>query len=286
VRDIAAVRRQYAERLRELANLRTTALVEAFATVSREHFLGSGPWQILRPPGFGPYATTPDADTIHLYQDVLVAIDASRLLNNGLPSSLALWLDALDLAPGASVVHVGCGVGYYTAVLAETVGAGGRVLGIEIDAALAERARAKLAYLPQVSVQQGDGFSLAGGARDAIFINAGATYVPPVWLDQLAPGGHLICPLTAPVADDNPNGIGWGLMLKVTRGADGYAARFISVVGIYPCLGARDPESGQRLREAFARSDSESVRSLRRDPHAEHETCWLHRPDVCLSKQP
>ena len=44
-----------------------------------------------------PYSTTPDADPAQLYQDVLVAIDASRNLNNGHPSSLALWIAALGL---------------------------------------------------------------------------------------------------------------------------------------------------------------------------------------------
>ena len=34
-------------------------------------------------------------------------------------------------------LHVGCGVGYYTAVLAEVVGPSGDVLGLEIDRELA-----------------------------------------------------------------------------------------------------------------------------------------------------
>src|SRR5262249_32626342 len=42
-------RATYAEMLRELAQLRSTALVRAFASVPREAFLGRGPWRILRP---------------------------------------------------------------------------------------------------------------------------------------------------------------------------------------------------------------------------------------------
>ena len=72
-------------------------------------------------------------------------------------------------------------------------------------------------------------------------------------------------------------------MLKVVRGDDGYAAEFFSPVGIFPCIGTRDAESEQSLREAFARGNWEAVRSLRRDPHAATDTCWLHRADVCLS---
>jgi len=35
------------------------------------------------------------------------------------PAALARWLDTLDLAPGERLLHVGCGVGYYTAIGAE-----------------------------------------------------------------------------------------------------------------------------------------------------------------------
>src|SRR5262245_12598979 len=163
--------------LRDVGHLRSGALVEAFATVAREHFLGPGPWQILRPPAIGEYATTPDADPVHLYKNVVVAIDPARWLNNGHPSSLAQWFDMLDLRPGERVLHIGCGVGYSTAVLAEVVGAAGQVTGVEIDAELAARARANLAYLPQASVLHGDGAALDAGPCDAIFVNAGATHL-------------------------------------------------------------------------------------------------------------
>src|SRR5262245_61879659 len=121
--DLAAIRLAYAEELRTRVGLRSEALARAFATVPREHFLGTGPWQPMPRPA--AYTTRVDANPAHLYRDVLVAIDAQRLLNNGHPSSIAAWLDALDLQSGERVVHIGCGVGYYTAVLAETVGAQG-----------------------------------------------------------------------------------------------------------------------------------------------------------------
>ena len=45
--DLVTRRRAYAEELRTVARLRSEALVEAFARVPREHFLGPGPWQIV-----------------------------------------------------------------------------------------------------------------------------------------------------------------------------------------------------------------------------------------------
>ena len=58
------------------------------------------------------------------------------------------------------VVHVGAGVGYYTAILAQLVGHLGTVTAIELDPQLAARAAANLARSPNVDVLQGDGASI------------------------------------------------------------------------------------------------------------------------------
>ena len=60
------------------------------------------------------YRVTTDADPRRLYHNVLVAIDPARKLNNGQPTAVITWLDALDPRPGDRVVHVGAGVGYYS----------------------------------------------------------------------------------------------------------------------------------------------------------------------------
>ena len=75
------------------------------------------------------------------YEDVLVIIDPERLLNNGQPSLLTLLIDSLDLERGDRAVHIGCGTGYYTALIAEIVGPSGHVTAIEIDPGLPARAR-------------------------------------------------------------------------------------------------------------------------------------------------
>ena len=75
---------------------------------------------------------------------VLVALDANRTLNNGEPASLSRWLDSLDLGPGDRFLHIGCGVGYYTAIAAEMVLPRGGVVGVEVDPQLAERAKRNL----------------------------------------------------------------------------------------------------------------------------------------------
>jgi protein-L-isoaspartate(D-aspartate) O-methyltransferase len=281
--DLEAIRRFYAEEIEAVAGLRSQALVEAFARVPREQFLGPGPWQIMVPGAEltgGGYRTTRDADPRHVYHNVVVALDAARQINNGQPSGLASWLEALDLRPGDRAVHIGCGAGYYTAIVAEVVGPEGHVTGVEIDPDLASRARRNLAGRDNVDLVEADGATHAPEPSDAIFINAGATQPRAVWLDALRPGGRLVVPLTF---SRTPDGIGSGFVLKVTREEEGYAARFLTPISIYPCLGARDETQNQRLRDGLARGTWGTVRSLRRDPHEPDGTCWLHGEGVCLS---
>jgi protein-L-isoaspartate(D-aspartate) O-methyltransferase len=267
-------RQRYAEELRQKAQLRSQAVVRAFAQVPREHYLGPGPWRVLDL----EYHSTADADPRHLYHNVLVEIDAARQANNGQPSFLAFLIDALELREGEHVVHVGCGTGYYTAILAEVVGPTGRVTAIEIDTELAARARSNLANLAQVEVILADGGEYDPGPVDAILVNAGATHPRLLWLDRLLPGGRLILPLTVTTLPGST-----GQILKVTRAEQGYAARFISRTAIFPCIGARNLDADRRLWEAFAKGGWESVRSLRRDQHAPASTCWLHGDNFCLS---
>jgi protein-L-isoaspartate(D-aspartate) O-methyltransferase len=278
--SLDTLRLEFAERITALAGLRSPRLREALASVPREAFVGPGPWQILRvAEGARGYQRTPDADPRHLYDNVLVALDASRQLNNGEPAALLRWLDALELTPGERLLHVGCGVGYYTALAALAV-APGEVVGVELDAALAKRARENLAAWPNVRVECGDGSAGAAEPFDAIFVNAGATEPVPGWLDALRSGGRLLVPLTV----DLPRaGLGAGHMLHVVRKADGHAARFVSPVGVFHCAGARTREGVERLRGAYQRGGEDRVRSLRRDAHAQNAQCWLHAESFCLS---
>src|SRR5262249_25205310 len=154
----------------------------------------------------------------------------------------------------------------------EVVGPGGHVIGVEVDPELAERARRNLAYLNQVEVVSGSGSEFDSGPRDAIFINAGATHPPVLWLANLRPGGPVLLP-PAFARDDASSG--GGFMLKVSREAEGYAARFLSPVAIFSCAGSRDEAANQRLRESMAKGTWGAVQSLRRESHEATETCWL-----------
>jgi protein-L-isoaspartate(D-aspartate) O-methyltransferase len=82
----------------------------------------------------------------------------------------------LELRRGDRVLHIGCGLGYYTAIIATVIAPHGEVIGVELDAALASRAAANLTSVKRVNVLAGDGCQFDPGPVDAILVNAGATH--------------------------------------------------------------------------------------------------------------
>ena len=172
-------------------------------------------------------------DPARLYEDVLIAIDPERGVNNGQPSLHAQSIAALELKEGETVVQVGAGAGYYTAILAHLIGATGKVIAYEIEPDIAERAAANLARYPRVEVRALSGVEDLPSA-DAIYVNAAATHPIRAWLDALKVGGRLLFPLQAAGSS--------GAMLKVTRPerGDKWPARLFPGVVFIACEGAQD----------------------------------------------
>jgi protein-L-isoaspartate(D-aspartate) O-methyltransferase len=287
--DVAAMRRWFAEdlKLRGLVR-RNPSIVDAFAAVPRERFLGPGPWRlladsILTSPNHPDLVfTTPDDHPHWIYHDVLVTIDGARHLNNGLPSFWAHNLDQVDLKRGERVLQVGAGTGYYTAVLAEIVGPEGRVVAVEYDAELAARAKTNVVPWAQVELVHGDGRTHDPGEVDAIVVFAGSTHPAPLWLDRLAEGGRLIMPLTG----ENR----WGFLLRTVRRGSAFEASPISGVGIFPCAGGHDEEAGKRLQQALQgqRPSQVPIKALHRgepEPVAA-DRVWYHGPGFWLERTP
>jgi protein-L-isoaspartate(D-aspartate) O-methyltransferase len=269
------------------ANLITTAVgkpnsrvTAAFAAIPREDFLGPGPWRIL---SRGGYISTPTADPAFLYQDVPVALSEEKNINNGQPTLHALALSTLNPNEGDTVIHVGAGTGYYTALLRNLVGPGGQVFAYEIDPELAAIAKANLAGMPNVAVYARSGTESPLPACDVCYVNAGATQPLDVWLDALQPKGKLLFPLTPDGPDGSP---GMGAMLLITRTAtERFDARFIMPVMFIPCLGARDEKTAKKLALAFKRGDGSKVLSLRRNEPVDG-TCWVDGEGWWLSTAP
>ena len=275
--DVQLARRCFAEQIQQQAGIKSVGLIEGLATVPRENFVGAGPWKIMRA---GRYQATPDDNPRHLYDNVLVALDERRMLNNGEPQALLSFLDSLTLSAGDRFLHIGCGVGYYTAIAARAVAPHGTVVGVEIDPTLAARAKLNLRSYEAVTVAINNGALEHFGTFDAIFVNAGCTRPQSIWLDQLAVGGRLLIPLTVEIP--TMPGIGAGSMLLVSRGETEYSAKFTSSVGIFHCAGARSVEEEALLAKAFAGGNPQSVCRLRVDAHELGPNCWLHASGFCL----
>jgi protein-L-isoaspartate(D-aspartate) O-methyltransferase len=272
---LAKRRRIYAAEITRRAGVSDPRIEAAFAAVPREDFAGFPPWRIGSGGFFGLASSN---DPARLYEDVLVAIDSERGINNGQPSLHAQSLDALGVKDGETVLQIGAGAGYYTAILAELVGAKGRVIAYEIAPDIAERAAANLARYPQVEVRARSGVEDLPQA-DAIYVSAAASHPVRAWLDALKPNGRLVFPIQAVNSS--------GAMLIVTRPEHGEAwpARLLTRVVFIPCEGAQDAEMGRKLEQAFRRGGQAGVRSLRFGSEAS-ETDWVRGDGWALSTEP
>lgn len=258
---------------------------EAFAAVLRESFAGPGPWSILvtspwNAGACGPsYIETPSADPAFLYQDTLVALDPTQGINIGEPSLHARCLDACSLRPGETVVQVGAGSGYYTALLAHLVGPTGRVHAFEIHPALAVRAKRNLEPWPWVEVHARSGAEDGLPPTDVVYVNAGISQPSQAWIEALRPGGRLIFPL------QSDHGFGGMLMVeRPVRGGMAWPARFVSRASFIACQARQDKRRGRELDTAFAGGGAETVRSLRLEGKP-NDTCWFDGGDWWLSTE-
>ena len=272
----AKYRAFYAQLICAAAKATDPRLELAFRTVRRESFAGPGPWSI----SFGghPYVVTPDDDPAFLYQNALLALDPARGVNIGMPGAHAYWLSGVGVREGETVLQIGAGTGYYTAILAELAGPDGRVYAYEIDERLAALARDNLKGIATVELRERSGIASDLPEVDVIYVCAGAAQPATEWLAALRPGGRLVFPLA-------PEGV-LGGMLMITRPDEGAAwpAKFLGRAQFIGCAGLQDADAGRRLAEAFAKG-WESVQSLRRGD-APDDTCWFAGDGWWLSTAP
>jgi len=158
--------------------------------------------------------------------------DGVPLSSSSQPAMMAIMLEQLELQPGHRVLEVGTGSGYNAAVMAAVTGPGGKVVSIDIDCELVERARSSLvaAGFGDVEVQCGDGGygDPVGAPFDRIIVTAGAWDVAPAWLGQLTADGRLVLPLSV---------CGIELSVALERTDDGWLSRSACRCGFVRMLG-------------------------------------------------
>jgi protein-L-isoaspartate(D-aspartate) O-methyltransferase len=146
------------------------------------------------------------------------------------PSLIAKMIDLLELKPGCSVLEVGTGSAYQTALLAELCT---KVASIEIIAPLAQRAEVRLRELgyKKVQVKAGDGYL---GWRekapfDGIVVSASAPRLPEPLVAQLKAGGRMVIPVG--------EGVDGRLLVVVKQADGGYTSEKSLPVSFVPMTG-------------------------------------------------
>jgi len=153
------------------------------------------------------------------YEDHPLAIGEGQTISQ--PYVVALMLESLQLTPTETVLEIGTGSGYVTALLAELAA---QVFSIERHPALAASARHVLAALGYTNARVFTGDGTLGlpdyAPFDAILVSAGAPQVPPALISELREGGRLIIPIGSP---------------------DSQQLHFFRIVNGQPILSLRDP---------------------------------------------
>ncbi|MEE2789099.1 MAG: protein-L-isoaspartate(D-aspartate) O-methyltransferase [Myxococcota bacterium] len=182
-------------------------VLNAMETVPRHHFM-------------------PDATRHLAYGDHPVPIGHDQTISQ--PLIVAFMTEALHLKPEDTVLEIGTGSGYQTAVLAEIVK---KVYSIEIVPPLGQQAARILTDKGYSNVQTRIGDGDVGWPEaapfDAIMLTAAPPKIPQPLLDQLAVGGRLI----APVGRDAQT------LVVVRRTSTGYTRNTVMAVRFVPMTG-------------------------------------------------
>lgn len=148
-------------------------VIEAMLAVPREAFVPAGARDVA-------------------YADENIALADKRVMLE--PRTLAKLLDALDIQADEMVLHVACGPGYGTAIMARMAEF---VVALEDDAAVAGEAQAALSEQDVDNVAVITGPLANGVARhgpyDVILIEGAIEHLPEALKVQLKEGGRIAC---------------------------------------------------------------------------------------------
>jgi protein-L-isoaspartate(D-aspartate) O-methyltransferase len=147
-------------------------IIQAMATLPREIFVPEGRRGLA-------------------YMDEDIAIGADRSLME--PMALAKLVQLAEIEADDHVLHIGCGTGYATAVLAALAKS---VIAIDADEAFVDAAVANLARLGIENTQIRKAAHAAGWSDgqpyDAILVDGRVPAVPSTLFQQLRDGGRLV----------------------------------------------------------------------------------------------
>lgn len=223
----AQLRSALVGQLRDEGKIVSAAVEAAFLTVARERFLPADT-ELEIAYGYDSSVVTKRDDRGVALSSVSAAYIQARMLEQA------------NLRPGMRVLEVGSG-GLNAALIAEIVGDEGRVVTVDIDPEVTDRAAKLLdeaGYSGRVTVLVADAENGVPGEGefDAIIVTVGAWDVPPAWLEQLSPHGTLVLPLVM-------NGVTRTVGLR--REGDHLVSSSIEIAGFVPMQGIGSHEDQQ-----------------------------------------
>lgn len=148
----------------------------------------------------------PRAPFLPKEQRRFAAVDSALPIGHGQtnsqPDTVATMLRLLDVHPGHSVLDLGAGSGWTTALLARLVGPAGQVIGVERRPELIGPARAALQEVigpvRHASIIEATPGVLGAPEKspfDRILVSAEAQRLPQELVGQLADGGVMVIPV-------------------------------------------------------------------------------------------
>ncbi len=162
------------------------------------------------------------------YEDTALPIGYGQTISQ--PFIVALMTQLLlEDGPATSVLEIGTGCGYQTAVLASIFA---QVYSVERIEALHNQAKARLAELDYYNVQLrhtdgNEGWPNLSYRFERIIMTAACTEIPQALAAQLADGGVMVLPF-----DDGRH----QTMTRIVRGRDGLTSEALEKVAFVPLL--------------------------------------------------
>ena len=203
----ARTRDRLVQRLRE-QGIRSEAVLEQIRRVPRHLFVD-------------------EALASRAYEDTALPIGLGQTISQ--PYVVARMTEALlDGFDGETVLEVGTGCGYQTAVLAPLVK---KIYTIERIPELLRRAKQRLRELDIYNVQFKPGDGWEGwpkyGPYDGIIVTAAPDRIPEKLLQQLAPGGRMIIPVGPQGMQD---------LVRITNCNDHFEQESLGAVSFVPLV--------------------------------------------------
>ncbi|MEC8678396.1 MAG: protein-L-isoaspartate O-methyltransferase [Candidatus Margulisiibacteriota bacterium] len=158
--------------------IKTPALLSAFLKIERHYFIH-------------------EDDIPYTGDDKPISIGFGQ--TNSQPRTVAMMLEWLQPQTGQTILDIGCGSGWTSALLGHITGPSGQVIGLERIPELAQFCTQNIERfnMTHVRIQTATNqLGLPGQTFDRILVSAAAESFPDELINQLNPNGIMVIPVT------------------------------------------------------------------------------------------